>query len=42
MAMHLARIGENRNACRILEGKPDGMELGGSPIWKNNIKMDLE
>ena len=41
-AGHVARMGENRNAYRILEGKPDGTELVGSPIWKDNIKTDLK
>jgi len=42
MARHVARMGENRNAYRILEGKPEGMELVGSRIWKDNIKMNFQ
>jgi hypothetical protein len=42
MARHEARMGQNRNAYRILEGKPEGMELVGSLIWKDNINMDLK
>jgi hypothetical protein len=39
----VARIGENRNACRILVGKPEGKKpLGRSRRrWDDNIKMDL-
>jgi hypothetical protein len=43
LAEHVARMGEKRNACRILVGKPEGKRpLGKSrPIWEDNIKMDL-
>jgi hypothetical protein len=36
-------MGEKRNACRILVGKPEGKGLLGRPRrrWKENIKMDL-
>jgi hypothetical protein len=36
--------GENRNAYRILAGKPDGKRPLGRPRcrWENNIKMDLK
>jgi hypothetical protein len=40
---HVARIGEKRNACRILVGKPEGKRpLGrGRRSWVDNIKIDL-
>ena len=40
----MGRKGENRNAYRILEGKPKVLELVGSSSrrWKDNIKMDLK
>jgi hypothetical protein len=36
-------MGEKRNACRILVGKPEGKRLLGRPRrrWVNSIKMDL-
>jgi hypothetical protein len=42
-AGHVARIGEKRNAYRILVGKPGGKRPLGRPgrRWMNNIKMDL-
>jgi hypothetical protein len=42
-AGHAARMGEKRNAYRILVGKPDGKrQLGRSRRrWVDNIKMDL-
>jgi hypothetical protein len=42
-AGHAARMGENRNAYRILMGMPEGKRpLGRSRRrWVNNIKMDL-
>jgi hypothetical protein len=42
-AGHVARIGERRNAYRILVGKPEGRRSLGRPRrrWENNIKMDL-
>jgi hypothetical protein len=38
---HVARMGEKRNACRILVGKPEGKRPLGRPIrrWVDNIKM---
>jgi hypothetical protein len=35
--------GENRNAHRILVGKPEGKRPPGRPRyrWENNVKMDL-
>jgi hypothetical protein len=40
---HVARIGKNRNACRILVGKIEGKRPLGRPRrrWVKNIKMDL-
>jgi hypothetical protein len=42
-AGHVARIGEKRNAYRILVGKPEGKRQLGRPRrrWVNNIKMEL-
>jgi hypothetical protein len=42
-AGHVTRMGEKRNAYRILVGKPEGKRPLGRPIcrWVNNIKMDL-
>jgi hypothetical protein len=35
--------GEKRNACRLLEGKPEGKRPIGRPRrrWVNNIRIDL-
>jgi hypothetical protein len=40
---HVARLGEKRNAYRILVGKPEGKRPLGRPrrTWKNNIRIDL-
>jgi hypothetical protein len=40
---HVARMGEKRNAYRILVGKPEGKRPLERPIrkWVDNIKMDL-
>jgi hypothetical protein len=42
-AGHVARMGEKRNACRIVMGKPEGKRPLGRPRprYVNNIKMDL-
>jgi hypothetical protein len=42
-ARHVARMGETRNAYRILVGKPEGKRPLGRPRrrWVDNIKMDL-
>jgi hypothetical protein len=42
-AGHVARIGEKRNAYRIMEGKPEGKTLLGRPRrrWEDNMNMDL-
>jgi hypothetical protein len=36
-------MGEKRNACRLLVGKPEGKRPLGGPRrrWVNNIRMDL-
>jgi hypothetical protein len=42
-AGHVARRGENRNACRLLVGKQLGRRSLGRPRrrWLDNIRMDL-
>jgi hypothetical protein len=42
-AGHVARMGEKRNAYRLLVGKPEGKRPLGRPRrrWIDNIKMDL-
>jgi hypothetical protein len=42
-AGHVARMGEKRNAYRILVGKPERKRPLGKPRrrWVDNIKMDL-
>jgi hypothetical protein len=42
-AGHVARMGETRNAYRILVGKPEGKRQLGRPRrrWVDNIKIDL-
>jgi hypothetical protein len=39
----VARMGETRNAYRILVGKPEGKRPLGRPTrrWVDNIKMDF-
>jgi hypothetical protein len=39
----VARLGENRNACRIVAGKPEGKIQLRRPRrrWEDNIGMDL-
>jgi hypothetical protein len=43
-AGHVARMGEERGAYRILVGRPEGRRPLGRPRcrWKDNIKMDRE
>jgi hypothetical protein len=43
LAGHLSRMGEKRNAYRLLVGKPEGKRPLGRSIhrWADNIKMDL-
>ncbi|KAJ4434012.1 hypothetical protein ANN_16331 [Periplaneta americana] len=40
---HVARMGESRNAYRVLVGRPEGKRPLGRPRrrWEDNIKMDL-
>jgi hypothetical protein len=40
---HVARMGENRNAYRLLVGKPERKRPLGRPRrrWVDNIRMDL-
>jgi hypothetical protein len=40
---HVARIGEKRNAYRLLVGKPEGKRPLGRPRrrWMDNIRIDL-
>jgi hypothetical protein len=40
---HVARIGEKRNAYRLLMWKPEGKRTLGRPRrrWVDNIRMDL-
>jgi hypothetical protein len=42
-AGHVARMGEKRNAYRLLVGKPEGRRPLGRPRrkWVDNIRMDL-
>jgi hypothetical protein len=42
-AGHVARMGEKRNACRILVGNQDEKIPVGRPRfrWVDNIKMDF-
>ncbi|KAJ4442717.1 hypothetical protein ANN_04308 [Periplaneta americana] len=42
-AGHVARMGEPRNAYRVLVGRPEGKRPLGRPRrrWEDNIKMDL-
>jgi hypothetical protein len=42
-AWHVARMGEKRNAYRLLVGKPEGRRPLGRPRrrWLDNIRMDF-
>ncbi|KAJ4428685.1 hypothetical protein ANN_25678 [Periplaneta americana] len=42
-AGHVARMGESRNAYKLLVGRPEGKRPLGRPRrrWEDNIKMDL-
>ena len=41
---HVARVGDRRDAYRVLLGIPEGRRLLGKPTCscKNNIKIDLQ
>ena len=41
---HVARMGEERGAYRVLVGKPEGKRPLGRPRrrWEDNIKIDLK
>jgi len=43
-AGHVARMGEDRAAYRLLVGKPEGERSLGRPRhrWVDNIRMDLQ
>jgi hypothetical protein len=43
-AGHVVRMGEKRNAYRLLVGKPEGKRPLGRPRrrWVDNIRIDLE
>jgi hypothetical protein len=43
LAEHVARLGEKRNAYRLLAGKPEGKRPLGRPRrrWADGIKIDL-
>ena len=43
-AGHVARMGEERGAYRVLVGKPEGKRPLGRPRrrWVDNIRMDLQ
>jgi hypothetical protein len=43
-AGHVARMGEDRGAHRVLVGKPEEKRLLWRPRrgWEDNIKMDLQ
>jgi hypothetical protein len=42
LAEYIARMGEKRNACKVLMGKPEGKRPLGRPrhMWEGNIKVD--
>ena len=43
-AGHVARLGEEREAYKVLMGKPEGRRPLGRPRrrWVDNIRMDLQ
>ena len=43
-AGHVARMGEESGAYRVLVGKPEGMRPLGRPRrrWEDNIRIDLQ
>jgi hypothetical protein len=42
-AGHVARMGEERNMCKVLMGKPEGKMPLGRPMrrWRDGIRMHL-
>jgi hypothetical protein len=40
---HVARMGEERNVCRVLMGKPEGKRPLGRPRrrWEDGIRMEI-
>jgi len=42
-AVRVTLVGETRDACRVLVGKPEGKVPLGRPScrWEDNIKLDL-
>jgi hypothetical protein len=40
---HVARMGAERNVCKVLMGKPEGKRPPGIPTrgWKDGIRMNL-
>jgi hypothetical protein len=40
----VARMGERRDVCRVLVGKPEGKRRHGRPRrrWEDNAKMDVQ
>ena len=44
VAVHVARMGEEREVYRVLVGKPEGRRQLGRPRrrWVDNIRMDLQ
>jgi hypothetical protein len=42
-AGHVARMGEERNVCKVLVGKPEGRRPLGRPRrrWEDGIRMDV-
>ena len=43
-ALHVARSGMRRRACKVLVEKAEGRRLLGRPRlkWEDNIKMDIQ
>jgi hypothetical protein len=41
---YVARVGEERDMCRVLVRKPEGKRPLGRPRrrWEDNIRMDLQ
>jgi len=41
---YVAHMGERRDLCSVLVGKPEGKTPLGRPRrrWENNIKMDIQ